>query len=83
MPVKSICEIQCFSVLQEKLHEYKGTIFLAIKYQNDAELANNVDSQHSLELGSLHILIKEAQNLQFNISTANIIGTTFCKLYVK
>lgn len=81
VPVESICEIQCTSVSQENLEfEYTGTIFLAIKYQNDAKLANSADYQQPSDSGSLHILIKEAQNLQFNISAPNVIGITFCKL---
>jgi len=69
------------SVSQEKLDfECTGTIFLAIKYQNDAELTKNADYQQSFDFGSLHILIKEAQNLKFNISTPNAVVITFCKL---
>lgn len=81
MPIESFCDAHLSSTSLDKVDvEYTGTIFLAIKYQNDSEQANSVDYQHSFDLGSLHILIKEAQNLQFNITTPNVIGSTFCKL---
>ena len=65
-----------------KSSECGGSIFLAIKYQSESDplSTRGLDYQQSLMQGSLNILIKEAQNLQFNITTPNTIGSTFCKL---